>query len=51
MNKLLNPSVLLPLIGGVMGIAFAAFGDTVLRRSVFQSLLWYSCERRETDQL
>lgn len=35
MNKLLNPSVLLPLIGCVMGIAFAAFGDTVAGVAAF----------------
>nr|DAE61245.1 MAG TPA: Photosystem I reaction centre subunit VIII [Caudoviricetes sp.] len=35
MNKLLNPSVLLPLIGCVMGIAFASFGDTVAGVAAF----------------
>lgn len=29
MNKLLNPSLLLPMTGCAMGVAFAAFGDTV----------------------
>lgn len=28
MNKLLNPSVLLPLMGCVMAGVFAAYGDT-----------------------
>ncbi|MCI5895714.1 MAG: hypothetical protein SOY16_03130 [Akkermansia muciniphila] len=50
MNKLLNPSVLLPLMGCVMAGVFAAYGDTTAGIMAFcfpiAALVFLRCAER-----